>query len=75
MFVSLVNEFIITLMTAMNHKCCPLPDKMGWGKRERGGTHEHILVETIWKIKDGGTVIAKDCNLGVGNNRKKCSIP
>lgn len=58
MFVSIVNEFIITLMTAMNHKCCREPDK-------KKKVHAHInTVETIWEIKDRVTVIANHFNWG-----------
>lgn len=55
MFVSIVNEFIITLMTAMNHKCCREADKE-WGEekkkkiKEKRKVHAHIkAVETIWR--------------------------
>lgn len=55
MFVSIVNEFIITLMAAMNHKCCWEADKKK--------VHAHInRVETILEIKDGVTVIANHLN-------------
>ena len=55
MFVSIVNEFIITLMAAMNHKCCREADKKE--------VHAHInRVETILEIKDGVTVIANHLN-------------
>lgn len=66
MFVSIVNEFIITLMTAMNHKCCREPDK----KKKK--VHAHInTVETIWEIKDRVTVIANHFNWGKWL-KKKC---
>lgn len=60
MFVSIVNEFIITLMTAMNHKCCREPDKeWGGGKKKKKKVHAHInTVETIWEITDRVMVIA-----------------
>lgn len=61
MFVSIVNEFIITLMTAMNHKCCREPDKRGGGEK----VHAHInTVETIWEITDRVLVIANHFNWG-----------
>lgn len=60
MFVSIVNEFIITLMTAMNHKCCREPDK-----KKKKKVHAHInTVETIWEIKDRVTAIANHFNWG-----------
>ena len=66
MFVSIVNEFIITLMTAMNHKCCREPDK-------KKKVHAHInTVETIWEITDRVTVIANHFNWG--KTAKNCRV-
>lgn len=44
MFVSIVNEFIITLMTAMNHKCCREPDKKG-GEEKKNKKYMHTLTQ------------------------------
>lgn len=61
MFVSIVNEFIITLMTAMNHKCCREADK----RKEKKKVHADInTVETIWEITDRVGVIANHFNWG-----------
>jgi len=56
-FVSIVNEFIIALMAAMNHKCCREPDK---GRGGEGGKVRARMntVETIWEITDGVTATA-----------------